>query len=63
MQLIYIVGETMAKKYSSNQIVAYLLVAVGTFLGYAIGGYFRSSLIGAVIGSLIGLYIASNYIR
>ena len=53
----------MAKKYSSNQIVAYLLVVVGTFLGYAIGGYFRSSLIGAVIGSLIGLYIASNYIR
>jgi len=53
----------MARKYGSNEIVAYLLVALGTFLGYVIGGYFRSSLIGAVIGSVIGLYIASNYIR
>lgn len=53
----------MAKRYDSNQIVDYLVVAIGTFLGYTVGGFFRSSLLGAVIGSVIGLYFASRYIR
>jgi len=53
----------MARRYDSNKIVDYLVVAIGTFLGYSIGGFFRSSLLGAVIGSLVGLYFASKYIR
>ena len=59
----YAIGETMARRYDSNQIVDYLVVAIGTFLGYTIGGFFRSHLLGAVIGSVIGLYFASRYIR
>ena len=53
----------MARKYDSNKIVDYLVVAIATFLGYTIGGYFLNSMIGAVVGSVVGLYIASKYIR
>lgn len=53
----------MARKFKSNEIINYLVVAVGTFLGHSVGGLFRMSMIGAVIGSVVGLYIASNFIR